>query len=141
MKTIDIKQAQFIEVLADVRYLEDGFLNGYQDIHGEMPLLNGKLWKPIINLQTGNIESWPTGVTAMVEYKVCDQGDYWLLDKNKQRLAKWNGHYVPNDILCININGLGDYIIFDVAENGTIVNWQEPILDAEEWDCIQSYIE
>lgn len=104
-------QACFIEVEAGVRYWEDASLNGIEDTNGTIPLRKGDAWNPVIELKTGLVLNWPNGIEAKIHYKVCDEGQYWLLDENKNRVAKWKGYYVPNDILCINSNGYGDYII------------------------------
>jgi hypothetical protein len=128
-----MKQSRFIEISAEVRYWEDAYLNNEEDTDGKIPLRNGVLWEPIIDLQTGRIQNWPDGVTADIHYKVCDQGEYWLLDESEQRIAKWKGHYVPDDILCVGEDGYGDYIIFKVAVDGTIIGWTIPSLNAEQW--------
>jgi len=127
---------KFIKISADVRYWEDATLNGCEDEQGEMPLRNGNSWEPVINLETGSIDCWPAGVTADVHYKVCDAGEYWLLDENKKPFAKWSGYYVPDDILCVGCNGYGDYIIFKVGSDGFIIGWQRPLLEPHEWELI-----
>ncbi len=130
------EKAKFIEVSAEVRYWEDTELNGVEDTNGNIPLRSDKLWIPIIDLETGIIQEWPIGNVADIHYKVCDQGEYWLLDEHKNRIAKWKDFYVPNSILCINDNGFGDYIIFKVDENGKIKNWRKPFLDLENWELL-----
>lgn len=131
-----MKQARFIEVSAEVRYWEDAYLNGEEDADGKIPLRNGILWEPVIDLENGKVQNWPEGTAADVHYKVCDQGEYWLLSESKQRIAKWNGYYVPDKILCVGDEGYGDYIIFEVGVDGFIIGWNKPILDAEQWVCI-----
>ena len=127
------KHARFIEVDAGVRYWEDASLNGAEDTEGKVPLRNGDAWQPTIELATGRVLDWPTGVEADIHYKVCDAGQYWLLDEDRKRIAKWADYYVPNDILCVGDNGYGDYIIFKVAGDGVICNWRAPRLDSEDW--------
>jgi len=127
---------KFIQVSANVRHWEDAILNGCEDEQGEIPLRNGNLWEPIINLETGSIDCWPVGVIADVHYKVCDAGNYWLLDENKKRFAKWIDYYVPDDILCVGCKGYGDYIIFKVAGDGFIINWERPLIESHEWELI-----
>lgn len=128
-----MEQAQFIEVSAGVRYWEDANLNGQEDTEGKVPLRNGENWEPVIELATGRILNWPEGVEASIHYKVCDAGEYWLLDGAKQRIAKWKDYYVPNDILCVGDNGYGDYIIFKVGADGVVVGWAKPEIDPEHW--------
>lgn len=127
-------KARFIEVAADVRYWEDALLNGKEDTDGKIPFRVGSCWEPVIELSTGRILDWPEGVEADIHYKVCDAGYYWLLDESKKRIAKWKGDYVPNDFLCVGDNGYGDYIIFKVGGDGLIIGWDEPDIDAEDWE-------
>lgn len=130
-----MKNAKFIEVSAEVRYWEDAYVNSKEDVNGEIPLRNGILWEPVIDLENGKVQNWTDGVFASIHYKVCDQGQYWLLDENKQRIAKWKSHYVPDDILCVGDEGYGDYIIFQVDATGKIVNWEKPVLLEKQWIC------
>ena len=130
---INLQQATFIEISAEVRYWEDAEINGKEDTDGKMPLRKNELWEPVIDLKTGKVQNWPIGNHAKIHYKVCDQGEYWLLNQDKKRIAKWKGFYVPNDILCINDNGFGDYIIFNINNDGQIVNWKNPFLNSEDW--------
>lgn len=129
-----MEPAKFIEVGADVRYWEDATVNGKNDSDGTLiPCRSGNSWEPVIDLATGQILNWPAGLEADIHYKVCDAGEYWLLDSAKQRIAKWNGYYVPNYILCVGDNGYGDYIIFKVGADGIVIGWKKPYLDAEQW--------
>jgi hypothetical protein len=132
-----MQQAQFIEVSAGVRYWEDARLNGEEDTHGKVPLRNGDRWTPVIDLENGQIQDWPQGAIANIHYKVCDDGDYWLLDSNKNRIAKWKGFYVPDSILCIDDQGFGDYIIFKVGGEGQILNWKKPLLNPDQWQPLE----
>lgn len=128
-----MEQAKFIEVSAEVRYWEDAYLNGEEDTGGKIPLRNGALWEPVIELATGQVQNWPEGVEADIHYKVCDAGEYWLQNEAGERIGKWKGYYVPNDFLCIGDNGYGDYIIFKVGGDGKIIGWEKPCIDSEEW--------
>lgn len=101
-----------------------------------IPHRAGSRWQPVIELATGQIRNWPEGTTADVFFKVCDDGEYWLADQAGKRLWKWNGHYVPDDLLCIGEQGFGDYIVFRVAANGLIEGWRAPALDAGEWSPV-----
>ena len=131
-----MQNAVFIEVRAGVRYWEDGRLNGVEDEEGHMPLRNGDLWLPVIELATGKVLNWPEGVEAAVHYKVCDEGEYWLLNENRERIAQWKGYYVPNDILCMDGSGFGDYIILKIGGDGLVRNWRRPYLDEDQWRAL-----
>jgi hypothetical protein len=128
-----MKQAKFIEVSADVRYWEDATVNGQEDADGSLiPCRVGDSWQPVIDLESGLILNWPSGNTANIHYKVCDAGEYWLLDSVFQRIGKWAGFYVPNEFLCHGDNGHGDYIILIVGQDGKVQNWRKPEV---QWTC------
>lgn len=123
-------QPEYIEVEAGVRYWEDATINGQEDTNGTLtPFRKGNDWCPVIRLSDGVIMDWPSGTTADVHFKVCDDGEYWLLDAQHQRIAKWAGYYVPDDFLCHGGNGYGDYIILKVDANGVIKNWRSPAIE------------
>ena len=117
----------YIEVRAGVRYWEDAEVNGVSDESGTLiPFRDGDNWKPVIRLADGQIMAWPEGTTADVHYKVCDDGEYWLLNEGGQRIGKWSGFYVPNDFLCHGDNGYDDYIIVKIDGAGKIEKWSTP---------------
>lgn len=132
-----MNNAKFIKVSAAIRYWEDTTVNGQDDIDGSLiPCRNGYLWEPVIDLETGRIQDWPDGTSADVHYKVCDAGEYWLLDADKNRIAEWKGHYVPDNYLCQGADGWGDYIIFSVDEDGLIEDWTTRVFDSAEWETV-----
>ena len=117
----------YLEVKAEVRYWEDALVNGTIDNEGVlMPCKVEKLWCPVIRLSDGLILRWPEGTTAIVHYKICDQGKYWLLDDQLQRVANWRGNYVPIEFLSQGINGDSDYIVLSIGPDGHIQNWEIP---------------
>ena len=120
-------QATYIEVSAGVRYWDDATVNGTTDTDGTLiPLRKGDNWEPVIRLADGMVMDWPQDTTADVHFKVCDAGEYWLLNDARKRVAKWAGFYVPDDFLCPGENGYGDYIILKVGVDGQIENWRTP---------------
>jgi hypothetical protein len=119
----------YIEVMAGVRYWEDATINGVEDIDGSLtPLKNGHCWCPVIHLEDGRVMDWPAGTAASIHFKICDEGEYWLLDEGKQRIAKWGGHYVPDEFMCPGDNGYGDYIIMNINADGEIQKWAKPAI-------------
>ena len=123
----------YIEVSAEVRYWEDAAINGIEDTDGTLtPFRKGNSWCPVIRLTDGMVMDWPAGLTADIHFKVCDAGEYWLLDKSRNRIGKWAGYYVPNDFLCHGDQDYGDYIIFTVNENGQIAKYRQPEIH---WTC------
>jgi uncharacterized protein YuzE len=112
-----------LEVNAGVRYWEDGEVNGVEDTNGDLiPCVKNGRWCPIIDVDSGIITNWKQGVTANVHYKVCDDGSYYLKDKDDNVVLSIESDYVP-DTLCIEEQGYGDYIIMSIDENGKIVGW------------------
>jgi hypothetical protein len=127
-------QATYIEVRAEVLYWEDAIVNGIEDETGTLiPLRDGKFWVPVIRLADGIVMDWPQGVTADVNFKVCDQCECWLLDDERKRVAKWCFPYVPDSFLCHGDKGYGDYIIFKVAADGRIEDWKMPVIIPAMW--------
>lgn len=120
----------YIEVSAGVRYWEDATINGVTDDDGKLtPFKKGDCWCPVIRLEDGQLMDWPTGTTADIHFKVCDEGEYWLLDEAKKRIAKWAGYYVPDEILCPDDNGCGDYIIMKISADGVVQKWSKPAIE------------
>lgn len=119
------KEVEVTTLLVDagVRYWEDASVNGVEDTEGNsIPCRDGDRWKPIIDIESGIITNWTKGVTAEVHYKVCDDGIYHLLDSEGNTILTKDG-YVP-DILDIERDSYGDYIIMNIDENGLIANWK-----------------
>ena len=129
-------KARYLEVSAGVRYWEDALLGGEPDEAGLMPLRSGDRWAPVIDLDCGKIAGWPVGTVARIHYKVCDDGEYWLLDQEGRRVARWADFYVPDDLLCVGDRGFGDYIIFNVSSEGLIEGWRRPTLNDSQWESL-----
>jgi hypothetical protein len=120
-------QATYIEVSAGVRYWDDATVNGEEDRDGNLiPFRKGGTWAPVIRLADGLVMDWPQETTADIHYKVCDAGEYWLLDDGRKRVAKWAGFYVPNEFLCHGDTGYGDYIILKIDADGVVRDWRKP---------------
>lgn len=131
-KTVQLQPVR-ISVSAKVRYWEDATVNGVEDQGGNLiPLKEGVRWIPTIELETGRVIGWPKGTIADINYKVCDEGRYWLECADGTRL-KWKGDYVPTDLLAVGGYGYGDYIILKISADGMIEGWEEPELNGDEW--------
>lgn len=133
-----LSEAKLLILNANVRYWEDATVNGIEDATGSLiPHRSGDSWNPTIELATGTILNWPTGTTADIYYKVCDEGQYWLASADGTRLLKWAGDYVPDGLLCHGERGYGDYIIMQVDGNGKIKHWPlKPEIDPIDWTLI-----
>jgi len=126
-------EVEFLQVDAGVRYWYDGTINGESLEDGSTtPCKEGERWKPLINLETGQIVNWTKGIKADIHYKVCDDGLYTLVDKDKQKIKEIEG-YVPN-IMCPKGTGYGDYIIMDINEDGFIQGWSRDLSEFIEED-------
>jgi len=135
---MNLKDAKILEVDAGVRYWEDATINGFEDIDGTLvPFREDNRWKPKIDLDNGKVLNWPIGTIARIHYKVCDDGEYWLLDKDEKRIAKYKDYYVPSRFLCFGDDGCGDYIIFNIDENGSILHYIKPQIYDDEWEDIK----
>ncbi len=131
-----MKNAVYIEVMAEVRYWEDARFNGVEDDGGTLvPHRVGDCWCPKLRLSDGKVDAWPEGLEASIHYKVCDQGEYWLLDSERRRCAKWSGYYVPDEFLCHGDRGYGDYIILDIGGDGVVKGWRPPA-DFDGWETV-----
>lgn len=119
-KEFDVK---YLAIAAGIRYAEDVTINGKPcERLTDMPLNDGEYWKAFINVDTGIIDAWPAGVKAEIHAKVCDDGQYSLLDCDRKEIKTVEGYVL--DCLAINGPGYGDYIIISIDESGKIKNWK-----------------
>lgn len=129
---VDLKT---LHIRAGVRYWEDATVNGEEDTNGSLiPCRDdaSEDWLPVIELETGKISNWEKGTTADIHYKVCDDGDYYLMSENETKHELSKSGYVP-DCLSINDNGYGDYIIMQVDSEGLIKDWKFTKEDLKEF--------
>lgn len=140
LKSVSSVPVKYLRARCGVRYWEDATVNGEQDVDGSrIPLregtaadndnLGGGNWRPTIDLDTGKIEGWPEGTIASIHYKVCDDGDYELLDADRNVVKAIDG-YVPS-LMCPEGKGYGDYVIMEIAGDGTIANWRSDLSEFE----------
>lgn len=132
VKQVVALDATTILVNANVRYWEDGRIDGVRDdadcpnmpcaVKGE----KGYRWMPIIDIETGQIRNWREGTTAEIHYKVCDEFECRIIDEKggERCLIKDYEGYVPY-FMCPKDCGYGDYIIMDIDENGYIQDWDK----------------
>lgn len=130
-----VMDATTILVDTYVRYWENTDVNGQPD-DADTPKIpcavksadyGDYYWKPIIDIETGQILNWQQGVTANVHYKVCDEfackviGRIAGVNSATNSIKDYEG-YVPG-FMCPKESGYGDYIIMDIDENGYIKDW------------------
>lgn len=129
-----IEDAKFLKIDAYPRYWEDAKVNGVECDENEksIPCRKGDSLIMEIDLETGKVENWPDNVTADFHFKVCDAGNYFLLDEFKNEIACIENDYVPSGV-SHGDSDYGDYIIMKIDGNGNIQNYEFSI-DEDEWD-------
>lgn len=134
--TIKVKkefEVKYLKAKCGVRYWEDATVNGEEDKDGVLiPCREGDYWCPIIDIETGLITNWLKGHEASIHYKVCDDGEYSLLDSNMGEIITI-ADYVPK-MLCPKRDGYGDYVIMDVDRDGKIIDWVADLTEFEEFE-------
>lgn len=115
---------RFLDARIGVRYWEDTILNGIEDGDKNISCINGDIWNPIIDLETGIITNWKKGDVADVHYKSADCNSFYLLDENKNIITEELEGYVI-DTMCPSDNGYGDYVIMCIDKNGKIENFND----------------
>lgn len=135
-------------VNAHVRYWEDGDINGRSD-NGtipNMPFASGEQWHITIKLKSGKILGWeeevktklPDFEIANAYYKVCDECNWMLLDKDMNPLHDEYSGYVPKILDPTDeYYGFGDYIGLNINKEGIIENWPKVTIDLFINDLIQ----
>ena len=129
-----VLDAKYLKAECGVRYWEDALVDGSKDEDGELiPCRQGEAWCPTIDLDAGIIVDWPSGVSADIHYKVCDDGKYSLLDSDGHTLKEYEG-YVPR-MMSPKENGYGDYVIMDVGPDGKIDKFEADLTSFENDDA------
>lgn len=77
-------------------------------------------WQVYVDIDTGKISGWNSG-KMIIDWKVVDMGNYELIDKHGVVVGEIDGGYVPR---CIP-EEFGDYLMFDIQEDGTIKDWHK----------------
>jgi len=111
------EDVKYINVSVPVRYEEDDMPNDY-------PFRKNDIWDVTIDVSNGQILDWISGTEKLDLYmKVVDTGVYALLTEDKNIISTIKNDYVPDSHT---IPGkYGDYIDFQIDENGIITNWYE----------------
>jgi hypothetical protein len=121
---------KYLKVDLGVRYWEDAYLyinNEKVDIPengSNIPLKDVDRWVFTIDVETGQVLNWSENTKIEAFFKVCDDGNYYLIDSKFQTIDEFEGIYVPS-CLSIDDNGYGDYVFLTIQENGVIKNWEQ----------------
>jgi hypothetical protein len=124
-KEFDVKY-----LLAEVgaRYWEDADVDGVEDTEGTLiPCRDGEYWKPLIDIETGQILNWEKGKTAEIHYKSCDDNIFKLLDADKNVIIERDGYVIS--MMCPIDEGYGDYVKMDINTDGFIKGFEADFSD------------
>ncbi|MEH8048077.1 hypothetical protein [Gallibacterium anatis] len=113
-KQVNIK---YIKLVIPVRYDDE-------DIPYNFPLRDGDQWCGIIDLDTSKIENWPENHPEKMNMKICDGGEYYLLDENKNVISSLINDYIPD---CLP-NDYGDYIDLHIDAVGKVTNMPNKLI-------------
>jgi len=94
-------------------------LRNEDDMAPDAPCRIDNRWAAVIDIETGQIESWPGGALE-IQLKVVDTGSYFLYDEDYTVLAEIRNDYVPNRLIPGNY---GDYVYLNIDADGKILNW------------------
>ncbi|QHS09059.1 hypothetical protein [Sinimarinibacterium sp. NLF-5-8] len=137
---MNIQNAFYAKAIATPLFWEDSTFNDMEDdpAGSAFPLpRKGAAFMILIRLHDGKIMGWPLGMTARLHYKVCDEGEYFLLDERMNTLAQWDGAYVPETIFDPDDCGYGDYVSLDIDDSGFVERWRHPQLNRDDWKPCQ----
>ena len=132
-----LRAAEYVSMRVRPLHWDGASINGMEDEDGHIHGRSGDFWAVTIRLQTGEVIDWPQGSFARIHYKVRDEGRYWLLDGYHAPIARWDGVYVPREVVCEGGKGWGDYLIFSIGADGKIIDWAPKPLVPEEWSLMR----
>ena len=142
-KIIKPEDVFYLKLNAYVRYWEDSEVNGEDDYSRKdledgkklkMPFASkdGEYWQPLIDVKRLRIADWPEGMTADIQYKVCDECDFSCLGKDMNKLCRYMPeNYVPKFLQYYDDFKDGDYIVMKVGEDGSLQDF--PMECLEDW--------
>ena len=110
------------EVAIDFVRIQVAVNYGEEDITNDFPFRRGDVWDVVVDINTGRILDWPSGVECDLHMKVCDQGSYWLLDRDRGVIASIEQNYVPHGVVP---GSYGDYVELTINGDGIITNWPQ----------------
>ena len=118
-------QRRILDIDVPIYHPEDSTVNGEEDSRKSprMPCLTQVVpelewrWRISVDVETGEVISWPQGVTATTNYNIADEFEMHF------GAFDYEG-YVP-DFLGIDDKSWGDYICITIKEDGFIKNWDK----------------
>ena len=140
-QTLNVKGWRILAYLGDISeyWDEESFvLNGkeytnIEDLDKDYPTIVKRVtdysdprgWKKTlyldIDIETGQVNNWPKNLpVSFYDVKLVDTGSYELVDEDDNEISKYQG-YVP---CCLGRGGYGDYLEFEITEDGRIKDWR-----------------
>ena len=108
-------EVKYVGVTVDLKYEDELHQEG---VPYKLP--SGSLWSAVIDIDEKKFLNWPVKKPWKFEFKPRDSGTYILYTPELLEVARLDQEYVPNSLLP---GEYGDYLEFDVDENGYILNW------------------
>lgn len=143
-----MKECKRILVSCQPRYWNDSEVNGKEDIDFLTTRGEGQpqipcaeqikdkpdnciysdhwVWRPVIDVETGQIINWDKQVDVFVHYKVCDGFECIFQDSEGLIIKQYEGYVPP--FMYPKREGFGDYIILDIDECGYIQHWDKELV-------------
>ena len=104
--------------------IEYSSIEAIEEFHPELFNTNSQGEKCLvltIDVETGQVTNWPKNSPFdFYDIKIVDEGEYILLDKNGEVIAKSGGYVAA----CIGENGWGDYLEFEIDSASNIPGWE-----------------
>jgi hypothetical protein len=133
LNEVDVK---YLIVYVTPRAWEDSKVNGKSDDNDKpsMPCISDGRWLLCIDIDTGEIDGWPSGTIASIHYEVED-GGYTIADTYGELLMNMRDCYVPS-LLNIPIKDeySGHSIVMEIDGNGQIKDWKADLTCFKEYN-------
>jgi hypothetical protein len=81
------------------------------------------IWRPIIDVEYGQIINWDKQVNAYIHYRVYDNFKCIFKNEDGFVITMYNG-FVPQ-FMCPKRDGYGNFIMMDIDECGYIQHWDK----------------
>lgn len=129
-KSVLFDQLEILEIHANVRYFQDCIVNGIKCEQDNLlfpkRFITNNMLIFRIDLKQKYIINWPIGTTVKIFFKIADGFSGIVYAKNGSIKLKYEEGYVPSNLDFDN-NSYGDYLNFNIDQNGYILNWDEDV--------------
>lgn len=133
----DMKNAVFFHAIVEPKNWNRAYFCEVCDVDGSItPFRKGSQWEVTIDIQNGIVLDWPEDEFGEIHYRIEKAGQYFLLDANKNPIAKFIHRCVPNEFLHHPGEGWGESINLVVCTDGVISQYQKPTIDPKDWEVL-----